>query len=342
MAALTRLRLNEFAESHATELDQLPNIRDGLAEVGRAPQTPDQLVAANNNITQAAMYAVTSKRDKNRWLMQANQNELFLDKELGDWRVPLMGTPTHKRLKLTNQAVRGHLRWCLMMPEPDGVPTCDCLKQPATRVHILACSKNNISQQTETHNLVRDVMNDFCRASGVHPGKTEPRAVSGSSAGFKGGADGKTTGVSKAKAGDSTTLLWDVTFPSSCAPSRRTRLGDNKRRGAAAAQEEFRKRKDNEYAAIAERNNWDFYPACILKDTCFLGQGTKDLINRIAGHRHGDTFASEGYNDEMFKAGVFSAPRAKAYWKRALLVTMINAREKAIAEGKARALAGTN
>jgi len=44
----------------------------------------------------------------------------------------------------------------------------------------------------------------------------------------------------------------------------------------------------------------------------------------------------------MFEAGVFSAPRAKAYWKRALLVTMINAREKAITEGKARALAGTN
>ena len=91
-----------------------------------------------------------------------------------------------------------------------------------------------------------------------------------------------------------------------------------------------------------KRNKWDFHPACILKDTCFLGQGTKDLINRIAGHRHGDTFASEGHNDEMFKAGVFSAPRATAYWKRALLATMINAREKAIAEGKARAMAGTN
>ena len=246
---------------------------------------------------------------------------------------------TRRRLKLTNQAVRGHLRWCLMMPEHDAKATCICMKHPATRVHILACSRNNVSQRTETHNLVRDAVNDFCRASGVHPGKKEPRAVSGSAAGFKGGADDKTTGVSKAKAADSTILLWDVTFPSACAPSRRDRLGDNKKRMAAAAKDESRKRKDNEHAAIAERNNWDFYPACILKDTCFFGQGAKDLINRIASNRHGDTFASEGYNDEMFKAGVFSAPRAKAYWTRALLVTMINAREKAIAEGKAKAIA---
>ena len=99
------------------------------------------------------------------------------------------------------------------------------------------------------------------------------------------GADGKTTGVSKAKAGESATLLWDVTFPSACAPPRGAM--NDERRGAGAAQEEFRKRKDNEHAAIAERDEWDFHPACILKDTSFLGQGAKDLINRIAGHRQG-------------------------------------------------------
>ena len=77
----------------------------------------------------------------------------------------------------------------------------------------------------------------------VHLGKKEPRAVSASSAEFKGGANGKTTGVSRAKSGDSTTLLWDVTFPSACARCRRARLGDDKRRGAAAAQEELEFRK---------------------------------------------------------------------------------------------------
>ena len=78
-----------------------------------------------------------------------------------------------------------------------------------------------------------------------------------------------------------------------CAPSRRERLGDNKRRGAAAAHVEFLKRRDNERAAVAERNKWDSCPACILTDryVLFLGIGTKDLINRIAGHRHGDIFA---------------------------------------------------
>ena len=58
--------------------------------------------------------------------------------------------------------------------------------------------------------------------------------------------------------------------------------------------------------------------------------------------RHGETFESEGYNDELFDAGVFSAPKAKAYWRRALLVTMINAREKAVAEGLAKAEALEN
>ena len=187
LAAVTRQRIKEFAATHKNELDQLPNIRDGLAAVGRAPQTPEQLVAPNNNVTQAAMYAVTSKRDRNRWLMTANRNELFFDEQLagGEWRIALLGTPTHRRLKLTNQAVRGHLRLCLMMPEPQDKPTCVCLQRPASRTHILACSLNNISQQTETHNLVRDTMYDFCRASGVNPGNAEPRGVQGSLRGSK-------------------------------------------------------------------------------------------------------------------------------------------------------------
>ena len=47
-------------------------------------------------------------------------------------------------------------------------------------------------------------------------------------------------------------------------------------------------------------------------------------------------------NINLFDAGVFSAPKAKAYWRRALLVTMINAREKAVAEGLAKAEALEN
>ena len=73
-----------------------------------------------------------------------------------------------------------------------------------------------------------------------------------------------------------------------------------------------------------------------------MGKGAQGLINRIAGHRHGETYESEGYNDELFNAGVFSAVRAKAYWTRAILVTMINAREKAVADGMAMAAASEN
>ena len=53
-------------------------------------------------------------------------------------------------------------------------------------------------------------------------------------------------------------------------------------------------------------------------------------MSRERAGNEGRTTWAEGYNDEMFEAGVFSAPRAKAYWKGALLVTMINASEKAI------------
>ena len=62
-------------------------------------------------------------------------------------------------------------------------------------------------------------------------------------------------------------------------------------------------------------------------------------VNRITAHRIGEDFESEGYNNELFKAGVFSQVKAKAYWLRALLVTMINGRAKAISEGQSKALA---
>jgi len=183
---------------------------------------------------------------------------------------------------------------------------------------------------------------DFCWASGVHPGNAQPRAVQGSSEGFKGGADGKTTGVSESKASDCTTLLRDVTFPLAYAQFNKERHRKSTKRGATATRLEFEKRRYNEYEAVAERNNWQFFPACILKDACFMGNGTKDLINRIAGHRHGETFESEGCNDKLFDAGAFFAPKAKAYWTRALLVTMINAGEKAVAERLAKAEALDN
>ena len=150
----------------------------------------------------------------------------------------------------------------------------------------------------------------------MNPGNAEPRAVAdtvqGSSEGFEEGVDGKTTGVSKSKASDCTTLLWDVTFPLACASSYEERDRKSTKRGATATRLEFEKRRYNEYQAVAERNSWQFFPACILKDTCFVGKDTNDLISRIAGHRHGETFESEGYNDELFDAGVFSAPKAKA------------------------------
>ena len=44
-------------------------------------------------------------------------------------------------------------------------------------------------------------------------------------------------------------------------------------------------------------------------------------------------------NDELFDAGVFSVPKAKAYWTRALLV---NATEKAVPKGLAKAEALDN
>ena len=52
-----------------------------------------------------------------------------------------------------------------------------------------------------------------------------------------------------------------------------------------------------------------------------MGKGATDLINRIAGQRHGETFESEGYNDELFDAGAFLPPRRKRtggehYWSR--------------------------
>ena len=43
LAAVNRQRLKEFAATHKNELDQLPNIRDGLAAVSRAPLSPEQL-----------------------------------------------------------------------------------------------------------------------------------------------------------------------------------------------------------------------------------------------------------------------------------------------------------
>ena len=203
---------------------------------------------------------------------------------------------------------------------------------------------NNVSKMTEIHNKMRDELNACARACGVHPGIGEPRAVQGSSEGFRGGADGKITGVSKQASNQSTTLLYDITCPAARAPStvaKRPKHAGNKP-GFVARDHEFKKKRDHEYAATAERNGWDFFGAVIIKDSCFLGQGTKDLLNRITAHRRGEEFESEGYNSELFKAGVFSPAKAKAYWTRALLVAMINRREQAISEGKAKAEASGN
>ena len=105
--------------------------------------------------------------------------------------------------------------------------------------------------------------------------------MQGSSEGFTGGADGKITGVSKLDVNQSTTLLWDIAFPAVRAPStveKRPKHAGNKP-GFVARDHEFKKKRDHEHAATAERNGWDFFGAVILKDSCFLGQGTKDLLN---------------------------------------------------------------
>ena len=62
----------------------------------------------------------------------------------------------------------------------------------------------------------------------------------------------------------------------------------------------------------------------------------------MTAHRRGEEFESEGCHSELFKAGVFSPAKAKAYWTRALLVAMINRRELAISAGKAKAEAMGN
>ena len=108
--------------------------------------------------------------------------------------------------------------------------------------------------------------------------------------------------------------------------------------GAVAKKKELEKHKQREYAYVAGKSGVQFYAAAMEKQSSTQGQGHKEMLRRVAAHRHGEDFNADIDNEYSYKKGVWCARAAWAYWRQALMVEFVNNREETIAKGVAKAI----
>ena len=60
------------------------------------------------------------------------------------------------------------------------------------------------------------------------------------------------------------------------------------------------------------------------KQSLTQGQGHKEMLRRVAAHRHGEDFNADIDNEYSYKMGVWCAKTAWAYWRQAPMVEFVN------------------
>ena len=110
--------------------------------------------------------------------------------------------------------------------------------------------------------------------------------------------------------------------------------------GAVAKKKELEKHKQREYAYVAEKSGFQYYAAAMEKRPLAQGQGHKEILRRVASHRHGEDFDADVDNENSYKMGVWCAKTAWAHWRQALImmVKFVNNREETIAKGVAKVI----
>ena len=136
----------------------------------------------------------------------------------------------------------------------------------------------------------------------------------------------------------SPTALVDVTFPTENNPTNLKMLMKADKPGAVAKVKELEKHEQREYACVAEKSGFQFYAAAMEKQSLTQGQGHKEMLRRVAAHRHGEDFDADVDNEHSCKKGVWCARTAWACWRQALMVEFVNNREETIAKGVAKAI----
>ena len=275
-----------------------------------------------------------------RWNDKATDEERLREKELsgGDWQIPLTTIPTDRHLQVTNAAYQGHLRYALGLEEECNM-LCPCRQHTMTKLTAISCKTT--SRATHLHNEMRDEFGHCARSAGVHPGQGEPRSQPWSS--NAGGADAKYTGFTVGGPTDKSTVLVDVTYPITRAPTNRNQAKRSRAAGATAEFKEQEKIMKHEYVNVALLNGWSFMPAAQEKDTLHWGKESVRLLTRLSQQREQEDFDSHGRLIHGFKEGQWNAPTFFSYWKQRLTIKLVNTREKIIgnAEAWANRLQGT-
>ena len=89
---------------------------------------------------------------------------------------------------------------------------------------------------------------------------------------------------------------------------------------------------------MAKQSGFTFCAAAMEKQSLTQGKGHKEMLRRVAAHRHGEDFNADIDNEYSYKKGVWCAKTAWAYWRQALMVEFVNNREETIAKGVAKAI----
>ena len=200
----------------------------------------------------------------------------------------------------------------------------------------MVCSKTNT--QCTLHNKMRDLFRKLGRHNGLSIANAEPRGLPNTH-GFTGGADLQIKGLPIVDpVADKVNVIVDFTFPTVLAHSNVTNLIQNNP-GATARRHEQRKIQDTTYLADATNNGMQFIPAAQEKETTRYGPGYEHLIKRMAQNKKGAVYEDDPHNEYGFRQGMWHVPTAEKYFRTALAVALINARENAIAMSYRRASA---
>ena len=89
---------------------------------------------------------------------------------------------------------------------------------------------------------------------------------------------------------------------------------------------------------MAGKSGFQFYAAAMEKQSLTQGQGHKEMLRRVAAHRHGEDFNADIDHECSHRMAVWCAKTAWAYWRQALMVEFVNNREQTIAKGVAKAI----
>ena len=66
---------------------------------------------------------------------------------------------------------------------------------------------------------------------------------------------------------------------------------------AVAKKKELEKYEQREHAFVAEKSGFQFYAAAMEKQSLTQGQGHKEMLRRVAAHRHGEDFNADIDNE---------------------------------------------